>query len=794
MVRERAELIINQWVIMNWWFKKHPELLERESRLLDSNSNYKESFRCRDNLLLSTGEIIVRLDGTTKHPVLLLYPESTPFSLPKVFLLNNVIGKEELLSLSAMPSAKVGESIKSNIKFYNYWHQSPDGSLCLLEADNLEKYGEYFTISDVINRARDWLAGIVTGNVSFDTPEVELFGHFRFKIFQYEFLLPESFYADEIVQGEFYSVLYSHIYKEVPELEKRLYIGAVIVGERNSGIVFDPVQYQNQLMPLGLQTPLEIFNNKILLKDRIEKQEIIKTYWWQVDSLKPFASIFEMAELIGNGNTDKGYQKIQQIAGSELKALPDDVFFSIRYKNSKGENQFQSFRLKKINPNAVTYLDSTLDGLKKTLENYDINAVKCSSLTENRFFLRNSGRAERNILKEKSITILGCGALGSEIADSISKAGVDELTVVDFERMKFDNSIRHVAGVGLAGLAKVDAMQLHILQHNPFAKIQKKHNDIMNSAFGDYFSYKSIGISSIADDNIEIYVNEQAVISNEVVFYSRALRGAKAARIFRVIPGKDACFNCLSLYSDSNQAPFIRIPSDETLPTIVNECNNPIRPASAADLKLIAAITSRIVLDFLQKPDESMNHWIWSSEKISETSISNPFRVYPSFIPIHPDCSYCKPEPKKEVIIDNSVLNAIRDETKQKPKIETGGVLLGKLNDDKKVEIKFASGPGPNAVRTETEFIKDIKFSQTFIDEHYKNHGTNAAYIGEWHYHPSNDNRPSHTDIKSLSNIANGMGYLTEHPIMVILSNSGEASCSVHPVRKSYYFSELKTN
>ena len=39
-----------------WWFKRHPELLTREYQGLESDSNYKESVRTKNNLLISGGK------------------------------------------------------------------------------------------------------------------------------------------------------------------------------------------------------------------------------------------------------------------------------------------------------------------------------------------------------------------------------------------------------------------------------------------------------------------------------------------------------------------------------------------------------------------------------------------------------------------------------------------------------------------------------------------------------------------------------------------------------------------
>ena len=67
------------------WFKTHPEFLRKESTALSNDSNFKEIYQCRDNLFISHGNIIVRLNETHRFPILIIYTDATPFRLPMIF-------------------------------------------------------------------------------------------------------------------------------------------------------------------------------------------------------------------------------------------------------------------------------------------------------------------------------------------------------------------------------------------------------------------------------------------------------------------------------------------------------------------------------------------------------------------------------------------------------------------------------------------------------------------------------------------------------------------------------------
>ncbi|MEK7719503.1 MAG: ThiF family adenylyltransferase, partial [Bacteroidota bacterium] len=432
------------------------------------------------------------------------------------------------------------------------------------------------------------------------------------------------------------------------------------------------------------------------------------------------------------------------------------------------------------------------DRMRSILEQFEkVEAIEGEKLTETTFHQRNSKRADYEILKKASVNVFGVGAIGSEIADCMAKAGTGRLTLFDDQILKAHNAVRHLAGLEHIGEPKVNAVAQILYNHNPFVAVWINTLNLYNLDINQHLIDDSISISSVADDNVEGFVNQQLVIANRTTFYVRALRGGKAARIFRVIPGKDACFNCLSLYRKERKE-FIEIPEDPTYPTLKNECNNPIRPASASDLKFIASFASRLLIDFLQKDEIEYNHWIWSSEVLANTSIQRPYKIYSQYISPHPDCFYCHHDKHINVSILTEKIAFIQELIRQNPEMETGGVLVGWTDEKGNIFVTDVSGPGPKASQMATKFEKDVIYCQNFLDELYELSLQKKVYVGEWHSHPSSNNKPSGTDIKSLSEIAIQKEYLTDTPIMIIFSNSGEPSCTVHPAGKRYYYTNLE--
>ena len=775
------------------WFKRHPIHLVAESSALSSDSNYKELYQVRDNLFISHGNIIVRLDKIYRFPILIVYPEATPYVLPIIYPLEKVLSKEHVELLAKNSIENVRATILSDVKFYYHLrHQNQTGELCVLEWDNLDDGSKFYGIATILKRVRDWYSGVITGNFPPESQEVEFCSHFNDVDFAYKFFYAATFLNENLTEGEAYGLLFKALPKgKYSKYSRRTFFGCLIVGKSKTGL-YEQIDstLPNFFLEEGIANAIELIEKKDVLKRFIENGQLIKTCWFQISKEpNPFLTLHDLIQIIGNGDFDIGFKRMLPFYFNELNLKPEFFFIAIRFPNRKNIQEFQVFKVIKKSESLGGLIGaSDEETFRHIVDSYDIvSAIPCEKFSDESFHQRNLGRADRSVLKERRINVVGVGALGSEIADSLGKAGIGTVCLFDNQEIKGPNPVRHLAGLDFVGVPKVEAVAEIINNHNPFITVGLYGVNISSIDINDFFKDDSISVSSIADDNTEGFLNERAVISNKVVYYVRGLRGAKSARIFRVIPGKDACFNCLSHYRKENRE-FISIPEDVNLPTLKNECNNPVRPASAADLKLISAITSRIILDELQKGFGENNHWIWTTEPLAPLEA---FRLHVQSIAPHPKCYYCNHEKMARVFLPVSIERQMKRLIRKNPEIETGGVLAGYLNESSDILITDASGPGPKANCSEEKFEKDVEYCQKFLDDLFVNTNRQITYVGEWHSHPNERNQPSGTDLKSLTEIAYQKEYLTDMPVMIIFSNAGIPSCTIHPAGKRYYFAEL---
>ncbi len=81
-------------------------------------------------------------------------------------------------------------------------------------------------------------------------------------------------------------------------------------------------------------------------------------------------------------------------------------------------------------------------------------------------YMRERGGAS-NSLSAKHVAILGCGSVGSELADALATSGVGKMTLVDFDNFEVENVFRHALGKDATGSKKVDALKLELARKYP---------------------------------------------------------------------------------------------------------------------------------------------------------------------------------------------------------------------------------------------------------------------------------------------------------------------------------------
>jgi molybdopterin/thiamine biosynthesis adenylyltransferase len=87
------------------------------------------------------------------------------------------------------------------------------------------------------------------------------------------------------------------------------------------------------------------------------------------------------------------------------------------------------------------------------------------------------GKIENHGLK---IAIIGCGALGSHIAQSMFDIGIEHLLLVDYDILSFENINRHLCGASDVGQFKTEAVKSKLRKHYPTSQIHVYNGNVLS--------------------------------------------------------------------------------------------------------------------------------------------------------------------------------------------------------------------------------------------------------------------------------------------------------------------------
>lgn len=161
-------------------------------------------------------------------------------------------------------------------------------------------------------------------------------------------------------------------------------------------------------------------------------------------------------------------------------------------------------------------------------------------------YSRSKGILEIGILENKHVAIIGLGSFGSQIAIELSKAGVGEYSLFDFDRVELHNLARHTCTTKDLGRLKTDAIEEAVLGKNPYAIVHKypvditKNLDLLDSLL------PSIDVVLCATDNNKSRFELSELIHKhqKIGIFGRAITRAEGGDVFRYKPG-GPCYCCM---------------------------------------------------------------------------------------------------------------------------------------------------------------------------------------------------------------------------------------------------------
>jgi len=643
----------------------------------------------------------------------------------------------------------------------------------------------------VLRRAERWFLGFHTGHWPPDSRESELDAHFWCIG---DVVLSRRFFRTDVVgRGEFFMV------RDMPRLLKA-------ATEENPPLIVTAITYQDDGGVAAVCDAREdlariypwIRNEAwgpAALADLDERNPDLHWnlvtehgYWWSLPSEpQPFRDgaglLRELHAVAPDGDA---WKMLEDTLGKNLIGI-DRQFFGLRYPGRNGDFEWLILCMpERDKPASGGGLVLRSPKEKRCIfERAPVGCYRVHAVRPQEIQLRNTSVVDTEV-REKTVALIGLGALGAKVAELLAQAGVGTFCLCDPDRLAIGNVARHIAGLADFGSPKTHVVARRLLQITPYVKISASLCCSAVSSLeelAEFLGQADLTICTTADENVESTINQVAILYEKTVLYGRALRRGSMGRIFLVRSERDPCKACLASYSWQSRAGqptpkgWVEVTEREE-DVLLHECGRPVIPASAVDLSFVAGLISRVALDYLEGKEPAANHWLWSSVPAADVDarLAAPLSPLSLTLPRHDRCPVCRKPDVTSVVLTEEARDAIITQVQSSVAVETGGILMGCVDDNRTAIVARATGPGPRAVKAPTGFDRDVKYVQSELDKAARELGARGLYIGEWHSHLEKATEPSPKDVMSMRGIAEPPNYLTCCPVLVIAGIDPESA------------------
>jgi len=367
------------------------------------------------------------------------------------------------------------------------------------------------------------------------------------------------------------------------------------------------------------------------------------------------------------------------------------------------------------------------------------------------------------------ITAVGLGAIGSQVFMNFIRMGIGRWNLIDNDIILPHNLARHTLLNADIGHSKVDRLMQNANSLYRECVVNSYNANIFNP--GTLLNeitkaYKEANI--ILDMSASIPVARKLTVDIE----------SKAKRISAFL--NPSGYDCILLSEDSERKSRLDylemvyyrylIQNDDLRDHLItnkermrygNSCRNISFQLSQDIVSIHAGILTRAITEEMTSNESRITIWKTNLEDISVKSFNC-------------DIGNCINEKIGDwhLLYDNILINKLKEFRRSKLPNETGGVLIGCHDIQRKIIYIVDTIPSPkDSLEWPTIYIRGCHGLLKQFEEIKNITGNNLYYIGEWHSHPKGAScKPSSDDKKAFEWLANIMSEEGYPALMMIIS------------------------
>lgn len=135
---------------------------------------------------------------------------------------------------------------------------------------------------------------------------------------------------------------------------------------------------------------------------------------------------------------------------------------------------------------------------------------------DKKFLMKRVTEHENKNYKNRML-IIGCGSIGGHVVCELAKAGYEDLTIVDYEKLTEENVFRHVLGMEYVNHYKCEALSIYIQKNIPEVKITTLAERIEDAIIEEDINFEDYNliISAAGNHNLNRWINSW-ILNNKI--------------------------------------------------------------------------------------------------------------------------------------------------------------------------------------------------------------------------------------------------------------------------------------
>jgi len=198
-------------------------------------------------------------------------------------------------------------------------------------------------------------------------------------------------------------------------------------------------------------------------------------------------------------------------------------------------------------------------------------------------------------LLEKSVVIFGQGAVGSHLSELLASSGVGRLHLVDGERLRPGDVVRHAGPRAAAGVPKAAAMDFVIRQRAPWVAVDWSPATWSPAEIRPLLEGRSLVVDAVGEEPFTAQLSRLAQSAGLALLSIALYRGGLVARARLFAPGGVAIHE----RTDGERFPLIPAGPREPVTTWETGCAAPVNNAAPTSVVSAAALAARLGVEFL---------------------------------------------------------------------------------------------------------------------------------------------------------------------------------------------------